>query len=284
MRPQKPRQLSLITIRPKGSMKRYNWNAEDYKQHSKNQQKWARELIARLKLKGTEDILDIGCGDGKVTAEIASYLPNGSVVGIDNSTSMIGLAKKNFRAGLHSNLSFILMDATRLTFDEQFDIVFSNASLHWVKNHRPVLEGVYRSLKPKGRVFLEMGGKGNADGVLSVLRDLQKNQEWRHFFSDFQFPYGFHGPQEYTRWLRELGFDPVRVKLVPRDMEHDGESGLAGWIRTTWMPFTERIPEGQRDQFIHELVSAYIHEFPLDINGKAHVAMVRLEVEAMKHE
>lgn len=284
MGPQKPRQVSLTMVRPKGSMKKYNWNAEDYKQHSKNQQKWARELIARLKLKGTEDILDIGCGDGKVTAEIASYLPNGSVVGIDNSTSMIGLAKKNFPTGLHSNLSFILMDATRLTFDEQFDIVFSNASLHWVKNHRPVLEGVYRSLKPKGRVFLEMGGKGNADGVLSVLRDLQKNQEWRHFFSDFQFPYGFHGPQEYTRWLRESGFDPVRVKLVPRDMEHDGESGLAGWIRTTWMPFTERIPEGQRDQFIHELASAYIREFPLDINGKAHVAMERLEVEAMKHE
>jgi trans-aconitate 2-methyltransferase len=264
------------------SMKKYSWNAEDYKQHSKNQQKWARELIARLKLKGVEYILDIGCGDGKVTAEIASYVPNGSVVGIDNSISMIELAKKNYPAGEHPNLSFILMDATNLTFHEQFDIVFSNASLHWVGNHKLALEGMYRSLKPKGRVFLEMGGKGNADGVLSVLRDLQKNQEWRHFFSDFQLPYGFHGTQEYTQWLMESGFEPVRVELVPKDMEHDGEAGFAGWIRTTWMPFTERIAENQRDQFIHELVSAYIKQVPLDTNGKAHVAMMRLEVEAIK--
>jgi trans-aconitate 2-methyltransferase len=87
------------------SMKTYNWNAEDYKQHSKGQQKWARELIARLKLKGTEDILDIGFGDGKVTAEIASYVPNGSVVAIDNSISMIKLAKKNYPTGEHPNLS-----------------------------------------------------------------------------------------------------------------------------------------------------------------------------------
>jgi trans-aconitate methyltransferase len=81
----------------------------------------------------------------------------------------------------------------------------------------------------------------------------------------------------------ESGLEPVRVELIPKDMEHDGESGLAGWIRTTWMPFTERIPENQRDQFINELISAYIQQIPLDTNGKAHVAMVRLEVEAIKN-
>src|SRR4030042_3323491 len=112
--------------------KKYSWNAEDYRQHSKGQQKWARELIIRLKLKGTEEILDMGCGDGKVTAEIASYVPIGSVVGINNSTSMIELAKKNYPTGEHPNLSFILMDAANLIFHEKFDIVFSNASLHWV--------------------------------------------------------------------------------------------------------------------------------------------------------
>jgi trans-aconitate methyltransferase len=217
-----------------------------------------------------------------VTAEIATYVPNGSVVGIDNSTSMIELAKKNYPAGEHPNLSFILMDAISLTFYEKFDMVFSNASLHWVKNHRPVLDSLYRSLRPKGRVFLEMGGKGNAEGVVSVLGELQKDQKWRHYFSDFEFPYGFYGPQEYAQWLRQSGLEPERVEVVPKDMEHDGESGLAGWIRTTWMPFTERIPEDQRDQFIHELVSAYIQQVSLDTNGKAHVAMVRLEVEAIK--
>jgi len=225
----------------------------------------------------------MGCVDGKMTAEIANYDANGSGVGIDNSISMIGLAKNNYPTGEHPNLSFTLMDATSLTFHEKFDIVFSNASLHWVKNHKPVLEGLYRSLKPKGRVFLEMGGKGNAEGILSILRELQQNQIWRHYFSDFEFPYGFHGSHEYSQWLRESGLKPECVELIPKDMEHDGESGLAGWIQTTWMPFTERIPEDQRDQFISELVSAYIQQVPLDTNGKTHVAMVRLEVEAIKN-
>jgi trans-aconitate methyltransferase len=99
-------------------MKKYSWNAEDYKQHSKAQQKWARELITRLKLGGTEDILDMGCGDGKVTAEIASYVLMGSVVGIDNSTSMIELAKKNYPTGEHPNLINLSMSWSLRTFSK----------------------------------------------------------------------------------------------------------------------------------------------------------------------
>jgi trans-aconitate 2-methyltransferase len=69
-------------------MSTYNWNAEDYEMHSQSQQQWARELIGMLSLKGGEDVLDLGCGDGKVTAEIAEALPNGTVIGVDNSESI----------------------------------------------------------------------------------------------------------------------------------------------------------------------------------------------------
>lgn len=63
----------------------------------------------------------------------------------------------------------------------------------------------------------------NAEGVLAVLRDLQQNQVWRHYFSDFEFQYGFHGSHEYGQWLRESGLEPERVELIPKNMEHDGE-------------------------------------------------------------
>jgi trans-aconitate methyltransferase len=263
-------------------MNKYIWNAKDYEQHSQAQQKWARELIGKLNLKLTEDILDLGCGDGKVTVEIASRVQSGSVVGVDSASSMIELAIERYPANQYPNLAFMKMDATHLLFDEQFDVVFSNAALHWVKNHKPVVEGLYRSLKPKGKILLQMGGKGNAEDVLTVLGELQKSNEWKQYFSDFEFPYGFYGIEEYQRLLGEADFSINRVELIPKDMEHDGISGFEGWIRTTWLPYTERIPKEKREVFIKALSKEYLKQQPIDSRGKVHVAMVRIEIEAEK--
>ncbi len=151
----------------------YSWNAKDYEINSQAQQKWGRELIAILNLRGVEDILDLGCGDGKVTVEISQLVDNGSVVGVDNSTQMIALAKNKYSINEHPNLSFQVMDASELTFESCFDLVFSNAVLHWVKNHKPVIEGLYKSLKAGGKILLRMGGKGDAEGILSVMGELK---------------------------------------------------------------------------------------------------------------
>ena len=107
----------------------YNWNAQDYAKNSQNQFQWAQELIPKLKLRGNEALLDIGCGDGKITAELAQRLPDGRVVGVDGSKEMIHLAQKNFPSKDYPKLSFQVMDARRLTFQEEFDRVFSNAAL-----------------------------------------------------------------------------------------------------------------------------------------------------------
>ena len=263
-------------------MSRYHWNAKDYEDNSKAQQKWARELIAKLNLKGSEDILDLGCGDGKVTAEIACAVANGSVVGVDSSEPMIALARQKYPQKENRNLSFEVMDATRLSFKERFDVVFSNAALHWVKEHEPVVEGLYRSLRSGGKILLQMRGEGNAAAILCVLEALQRSNEWSGYFAGFEFPYGFLGIEEYKRLLDKSGFGIERVELIPKDMEHDGRLGLEGWVRTTWLPYTQRIPEEKRDRFVEALVSAYLEKVPLDQEGKAHVAMVRIEVEATK--
>jgi trans-aconitate 2-methyltransferase len=263
-------------------MNKYDWNADDYAKHSTAQQKWARELIAKLHLRGFENVLDIGCGDGKVTAEIAAAVPNGSVLGVDNSRSMIELAQKKYPAAKYANLSFQRADARELSFNRQFEIVFSNATLHWIRNHDPVLAGIYKSLRPDGRVLLQMGGRGNAAGVIAVLEDVKKADRWAPCFAGFEFPYGFHEPGDYKTWLKQAGFHSVRAELIPKDMTHAGLSGLAGWIRTTWLPYTQRIPENQRRAFIEELVHKYTQKYPPDKAGMIHVQMVRLEVEAIK--
>jgi trans-aconitate methyltransferase len=264
------------------SMSSYNWNADEYARHSKAQQVWARELIAKLDLQGSENILDIGCGDGKVTAEIAQAIPNGSILGVDNSSSMIELAQNKYPPDHYPNLNFQFADARALPFSREFEIVFSNAALHWVRDHRPVLAGVYRSLRPNGRILLQMGGRGNASDILSILDDMISKSIWAGYFNGFDFPYGFHDAADYKKWLEKTGFHSIRADLIPKAMAHDGPDDLTGWFKTTWLPYTQRIPESQREEFVGELVEKYLHKYPADRNGTIHVKMVRLEIEAIK--
>jgi trans-aconitate 2-methyltransferase len=263
-------------------MQTFQWNAVDYAKSSGVQQKWARELIRKLKLRDDETLLDIGSGDGKITAEIAAQLLKGYVVGIDSSEEMTKLSRSMYPPDAFTNLRFYNMDACDLKFENIFDVVFSNATLHWIFDHRPVLQGIYRSLKTGGRILLQMGGRGNAGDVMDVLKTMLQKEEWSGYFNGFSFSYGFYGPEEYRKWLDEAGLCTKRVELIPKDAEHNGRSGLESWIRTTWLPYTHRVPEEEREFFIKQLAGDYLQRHPADDKGIVHVKMVRLEVEAVK--
>lgn len=260
----------------------YRWDAEDYKRHSSTQHTWGKELISKLQLNGDERVLDIGCGDGKITAEIASLLPDGLIMGIDSSPEMIKLAEGNFPPDKFTNLSFKIKDARKLDFKNDFDVVFSNAALHWIIDHQPILKRIHRSLKSPGTILLQMGGKGNAAEILVIFDKLIKGNKWKQYFTDLSFPYGFYGPKDYKKWLEEADFQAIRVELIPKDMVHKGREDLSGWIRTTWLPYTNKIPETMRQEFIEDIMDKYIEKHPLNGEGLIHIKMVRLEVEAIK--
>jgi trans-aconitate methyltransferase len=263
--------------------KNYQWNARDYAKNSANQYQWAKELFPKLHLTtDSESLLDLGCGDGKITAELATALTNGRVVGVDSSKEMIALANKNFPATEHPNLCFQVMDARQLTFRGEFDRVFSNAALHWIVDQPAVLRGVYGSLRSGGRLLFQMAGKGNAQAILDILDEAKTIQPWSSYFADMVFPYGFFSPDEYTAFLKEAGLAPLRVELIPKDMQHKGAEGVAGWMRTTWLPFTDRLPEDLKPKFVAFIVQRYLEQHPADAEGIVHVGMMRLEVEAYK--
>lgn len=177
-----------------------HWNAEDYAGNSSAQHEWALELFDKLSVQGDERILDIGCGDGKVTARMAQRLPRGRVCGIDLSPDMIRLAAERYSPETHSNLSFRQMDATDIRFSDVFDIAFSNATLHWVQDHLSILRGVHACLQPGGKILFQMGGRGNAVEILDAIRDITKRAAWENYFQAFTPPYHFYGPEEYNRW------------------------------------------------------------------------------------
>ncbi len=257
------------------------WNPADYAQSSSAQLQWAKELQANLSLQGNEAILDVGCGDGKISADWARLVPDGRVVGVDSSPEMIKYAIETYPPAQYPNLSFAGGDAQCLNFPPVFDLIFSNAVLHWVAEHQAFLAGAKRALRHRGRLVISCGGKGNAIDILQVFAELTKNNPWQQYFDNFVNPYFFHDSSEYQKWLPAAGFTVNRVALIPKDMTHRSRAELTAWIRTAWLPFTSKVPERERDQFIMEFVDRYLALVPTDQQGCTHVRMIRLEVEAI---
>jgi trans-aconitate methyltransferase len=271
--------MSLVTSAATKVMK---WNAADYAANSIVQQSWARELIAKLKLRGDERILDVGCGDGKVTAELARAVPRGAVTGVDASGEMIGFARKTFPPARISNLKFQITDAREISFKTKFDLFFSNAALHWVDDHQAVLRGAASVLKPGGRLVVSCGGKGNAHDVFLALRPEMRLKRWCDFFRKMPMPYFFYAPADYEKWLPKSGFKINALKLAPKDAAYPGTEDFATWLRTTWLPFVQRVPENLREEFIAAVTRRYVAKHPPTADGQVHVRMVRLEIEAVK--
>jgi trans-aconitate methyltransferase len=244
------------------------------------QQKWAHDLISRLQLRGMERILDVGCGDGKISAELARAVPRGEACGVDASPQMIEFARKTFPAKSNPNLRFRVMDARRLAFERQFDLVFSNATLHWVDDHQAFLRGASNCLRPGGSLIISCGGKGNSQDVFVAVRSEIRRPRWRQFFRKMPRPYHFYSPMDYGKWLPRFGFRADRVELAPKEAVYNGIAGFSAWLRTTWLPYTQCVPEAQREEFIAAVAERYVVNSGLDLAGDVHVQMVRLEIEA----
>jgi trans-aconitate methyltransferase len=263
---------------PNRSATAVQWNAAEYHAHSSAQTEWGRQVHAKLGLRGTERIIDLGCGDGRLSAELAAQVPDGRVRGLDADPSMIAFAHRAF---VRPNLSFTQGDVRRFSLPGPADLIVSTAALHWVSEHEEVLRRCREHLAPGGRIFFQMGGRGCVEGLLEVARELVREPAWSGFFDRFVSPWSFYGPEQYQRWLPQNGFRIVRTELIPKDMTHAGADGMAGWMRTTWMPVLARVPEDRREALVAELVGRYLARHPVDTDGRTHVPMVRLEVEAV---
>ncbi len=267
-------------VRKVRDMSEYRWDPEEYERSSSQQKKWGMELLEKSTFSGDERVLDIGCGDGFLTCLLASRVPRGEVLGVDVSPEMVRHAARRYPREAYANLRFAVMDARHLAFREEFDLVFSNAALHWIPDHAPVLRGIRESLRRGGRFLAQMAGKGNAHRVISALGRLIAREDWAPFFRELRVPYRFFADEQYREILQDCGLRPLRVELVKKDMAHQGKEGMASWIRSTWHPITERVPPELREGFIASLVDEYVEENPPDEHGLVHVEAIRLEVEA----
>jgi trans-aconitate methyltransferase len=223
------------------------WNAGLY--DAKHAFVWekAQGLLELLAAQPGERILDLGCGTGALSAEIASS--GADVVGLDRSVDMIEEARRKF-----PRLRFEVADACSLPFVAEFDAVFSNAVLHWIPQAGAVARGIARALRPNGRLVAEFGGKGNVAELVGALESALGK-----FSSSPCGPHPWYYPSlaEYAAVLEENGLEVRQAALFRRPTQlADGQAGLANWITMFCGTFLEKIPEKQRADFVGEVEKA----------------------------
>jgi SAM-dependent methyltransferase len=206
--------------------------------------KLAGGVLDLLKAQPHERILDVGCGTGHLTAQIASL---GVIcIGIDRSPAMIRQAQEKY-----PRLQFQVMDAREIMFAEPFDAVFSNATLHWITEPERVVAGIARSLRPGGRFVAEFGGKGNTAQFLAAA-----SRAWTHsgLAGVMPNPWFYPSVAEYAALLERHGFEVIHAELFDRPTPLDeGERGLRNWIEMFGDAFLQTVSVSQREQMISDI-------------------------------
>lgn len=220
------------------------WDSSLYDDRHSFVWKKGAELLDLLDPQPGERILDLGCGTGHLTAQIAAR--GADTRGLDSSMSMIAQARRNY-----PKLKFALADARRFHFDEPFDAVFSNAVLHWIPDAGSVIANVARVLKPCGRFVFEMGAKGNNARVLAVLRAVLEEAGFAP-----RMPWFFASAGEYATLLEKQGFEVEALRTIERwtRLEHP-ERGLREWLEMFAGSWFEEVPAEKREPLIGEIES-----------------------------
>jgi trans-aconitate 2-methyltransferase len=258
--------------------KNYQFDGEKYESSSAPQREWGTKLISKLKLRGNEIILDLGCGNGLTTYELANKVPNGKVIGIDSSNSMIEIAKSHKT----DNMEFILMDMEFMDFENDFDVVFSNAALHWILNHENLLKNIYNSLKPHGFVQVQFAGDGNCPHFMKIVKEVMKLPKFTKYFQDFIWPWYMPKKSEYTHIIAKKGFKNYRIWLEKVEQYFQDEQSLAGWIQQpSIVPFVSILPEKLKNHF-KDLVTEKMLQETKTTDGKYIEIFRRINVYAEK--
>jgi trans-aconitate methyltransferase len=247
------------------------WNAGLYDDKHSFVWKLAAGLLDLLDAQPRERILDIGCGTGHLTAKIAES--GARVVGTDLSPEMIRQAREKY-----PEIRFEVMDARKLALDEQFDAVFSNATLHWVKEPEQVITAVANVLRPGGRFVAEFGGKGN---IAQFVAAAERAWKMCGFVGEFPFPWYYPSIGEYARLLESHGLEVTYGALFERPTAlEDGEHGLRNWIEMFGAIILRRVPANRREEFVHEIER--LARETLYRNGSWVLDYRRLRVTAVK--
>jgi len=243
------------------------WDPDRYARSARFVSELGMPVVELLAPKPGERILDLGCGDGYLTARLNAL--GCDVLGVDSSAAQVEAARE-------IGVKAVVLDASRLTFDSQFDAVFSNAALHWIQDADAAIAGVWKALKPGGRFVAECGGDGCVAQIRMALAEALARRGL-----DFQSlnPWYFPTAKDYGARLEKQGFQVEEIRVFPRPTPLPGE--MKDWLETFAVSFTAALAPSERSQFLGE-VQESLRPFLCDAEGKWTADYTRLRFKAVK--
>ena len=246
------------------------WDGKTYDRIGTPQLEWGRVVLDRMDLRGDETIIDAGCGSGRVTELLLERLPEGRVIALDGSASMIDAARE--RLGAHANVEFAVMDLLELDLGgRQVDGVISTATFHWITDHARLFERLHAVIRPGGQLVAQCGGKGNIAEVLRQSYAVMAEPAWSGWFDGYVDPHRFADAPETEELLRAAGFAEASCWLQDAPVNPPEPPIFLGTVILGGA--MERLPVEHHDAFLAEILGRLSEPFEADY--------VRLNIDAV---
>ncbi len=248
------------------------WNANLYDDKHSFVFQYGEDVLGLLAVKPGERVLDLGCGTGHLAKKIQEQ--GAEVIGIDASPEMIAQAKANY-----PDIDFRVANGASFSFDEPFDAVFTNATLHWIHDADGVIKSVYKALKPGGRFVGEFGGKGNNKLMLAATEKVLKNHGYVK--GDFIHPWYYPSTAEYATKLEAGGFRVTFMTHFDRQtLLQDGRDGMAKWFNMFGESIFKTVPAADLPQILNEITD--LLQPTNEVDGEWYADYKRLRFIAVK--
>jgi trans-aconitate 2-methyltransferase len=226
-----------------------DWDAATYDRISAPQQRWAAEQLDRLALAGDEVVLDAGCGSGRITLELARRVPRGVIYAVDAAPSMVRHAQE----ALGDRGTALCQDLVELALPEPVDVVFSNATFHWISDHAALFAALHRNMKPGARLVAQCGGRGNIDAFRVAADEVAFSAPFAAYFTEWRGPWNYAGADETAERLQRAGFAEVETWLEDKPTQLDE---ARSFVRTVCLVrHLDLVPTERHDEFIDAVLA-----------------------------
>ncbi|HET7220311.1 MAG TPA: methyltransferase domain-containing protein [Vicinamibacterales bacterium] len=250
-----------------------DWDAERYHRLSNPQLGWGRRVLERLAPDPNERILDLGCGTGRLTAELFAVMREGLVVAVDRSQTMLqqAAAQNTWHAGPHpldpakvpARIHVVRADGLHLPFSDAFDAILSTATFHWILDHDLLFASIYRALVPGGRLVAQCGGAGNLAALLTRADALRARPLFAPYFAGWQDPWNFASVPETITRLDRAGFTAIDVWMESTPTTLPERATYREFLWTVCVrEHVARLPDDLRAQFLDALADAAAADAP----------------------
>lgn len=255
-------------------------DAETYHNNSELQKNIAVKIISLIPWKKSEKILDIGSGDGKITALISQKIPKGSVLGIDISQPMVHFASSYYKNDQYPNLSFVQQDITEANFENLFNRIVSFSTFHWILDQEKALKAIYKALLPKGTVCIQTYGKGKMN-VTDICDFVINKENWKSYFPEYKKERVFLTKQEFYDLLKKTGFKKIKVSESINKTIFTNRQALLNFVKPL-LTSIHHLSTQQQEDFIEEVVEEIISLTTLSKDGSIVYQIPSLQATGVK--